>query len=252
MKKLWLSMVGLVALGIAAPASAADLAVKAPPPAPPPVVVPYYNWTGPYAGFNGGWGEARNCWDFLTVTGVFFNDNCRGASGGVAGGQVGYRWQTGSWVWGVEALADWANLSRSRVSFLDPDFTLRAKVDGIGLITGQIGYAWDAALFYLRGGAAVTHNQFDIFTTLAGINLASDTTSRWGGTAGVGFEYLFTPNWSVGVEYDHLWMGNQNNSFGVVVVPGFVSDRISENVDMVTVRVNYRFGGWGVPVGPRY
>ena len=41
------------------------------------------------------------------------------------GGQIGYRWQTGSWVWGVEALADWANLSRSRVSFLDPDFTLR-------------------------------------------------------------------------------------------------------------------------------
>src|SRR6516165_3758603 len=120
MKKFWLSMVGLVALGIAAPASAADLAVKAPPPAPPPVVVPYYNWTGWYAGFNGGW--------------------------------VGYRWQTGSWVWGVEALADWANLSRSRVSFLDPDFTLRGKVDGIGLITGQIGYAWDAALFYLRGG----------------------------------------------------------------------------------------------------
>jgi len=252
MKKFWLSMVGLVALGIAAPASAADLAVKAPPPAPPPVVVPYYNWTGPYAGFNGGWGNARNCWDFLDVTGDVFNDNCRGASGGVAGGQVGYRWQTGSWVWGVEALADWANLSRSRVSFLDPDFTLRGKVDGIGLITGQIGYAWDAALFYLRGGAAVTHNQFDIFTTLAGINLASDTTSRWGGTLGVGFEYGFTPNWSVGVEYDHLWMGNQNNSFGVVVVPGFVSDRISENVDMVTVRVNYRFGGWGVPVAPRY
>ena len=47
-------------------------------------------------------------------------------------------------------------------------------------------------------------------------------------------------------------MGNQNNSFGVVIVPGFVSDRISENVDMVTVRVNYRFGGWGVPVAPRY
>jgi outer membrane immunogenic protein len=250
MKKFWLSMVGLVALGIAAPASAADLAVRPPPPAPPPMVVPYYNWTGAYAGFNGGWGNARNCWDFLDDTGVFFNDSCRGASGGVSGGQVGSRWQTGGWVWGVEALADWANLSASRVSVLDPDLTFRAKVDGIGLLTGQIGYAWDAALFYFKGGAAVTHNQFDIFSTLTGINLASDTSSRWGGTAGVGFEYGFTPNWSVGLEYDHLWMGNRNNDF--VVVAPFVSNRISENVDMVTLRINYRFGGWAAPVAARY
>ena len=249
MKKLLLAVSALALSTVAA--SAADLYTKAPPPpAPPPVVAPIYTWTGWYAGFNGGWGNARNCWDFLTVTGVFFNDNCNGASGGEAGGQVGYRWQTGSWVWGVEALADWANLSRSRVSLIDPDFTLRAKVDGIGLLTGQIGYAWGAAMVYVKGGAAVTHNQLDIFSTLTGINLASDTTSRWGGTAGVGFEYLFTPNWSVGVEYDHLWMGNQNNSF--VVVAPFVSDRISQNIDMVTLRVNYRFGGWGAPVAARY
>jgi outer membrane immunogenic protein len=45
MKKLLLGTVGLVALGMSAPASAADMAVKAPP---PPVVAPIYNWGGFY------------------------------------------------------------------------------------------------------------------------------------------------------------------------------------------------------------
>ena len=63
MKSFLLATVGLVALvGMAAPASAADMAVKAPPPAPLPVI---YNWSGFYIGGNGGWGQSRNCWDFV-------------------------------------------------------------------------------------------------------------------------------------------------------------------------------------------
>ena len=63
---------------------------------------------------------------------------------------------------------------------------------------------------------------------------------------GVGFEYGFAPNWSVGLEYDHLFMGDANNSFSVVnqINAAFVNNRISQDVDMVTLRVNYRFG-WG-------
>ena len=249
LKKLCLST--LVILGMVAPASAADLTArpytKALPPPPPPLVS-IYNWTGFYIGANGGWGQARNCWDFVTVTGAVVRDACRDASGGVAGGQLGYRWQTGNWVWGVEGQGDWADLSASRVSLIRPLVSERAKVDGIGLITGQIGYAWNAALLYVKGGAAVTGNRFDVFSTLNGVGLASISSTRWGGAVGVGFEYGFAPNWSVGVEYDHLFMGHNNNSFSVVnpVIAGALN-RISEDVDMVTVRFNYRFGGWGAP-----
>jgi outer membrane immunogenic protein len=247
-KQLWLAMAGLLALGMAAPASAADLAARPYTKAPPAPVVAIYDWTGFYIGANGGWGQARNCWDFLTAAGAVVRVGCRDGSGGVAGGQIGYRWQTGSWVWGVEGQGDWANLRASRVSLLNPLVTERAKVDGIGLITGQIGYAWNAALLYVKGGAAVTGNRFDVFSTLTGVGLASVSSTRWGGTVGVGFEYGFAPNWSVGVEYDHLFMGHNNNSFSVVnpVFAGALN-RISEDVDMVTVRFNYRFGGWGAP-----
>ena len=68
---------------------------------------------------------------------------------------------------------------------------------------------------------------------------------------GVGFEYGFAPNWSFGVEYNHLFMGDANNSFtGVnLVAAAFVNNRITQDVDMVTLRINYRFGGYGGATG---
>jgi outer membrane immunogenic protein len=252
MKKFLLATVGLVALGVAGPASAADMAVKARPPAP--VVVPIYDWTGFYIGANGGWGQSRNCWDFVDVAGVVVADGCRERSGGLVGGQIGYRWQWGGgWVVGLEAQGDWADLSNQRVSVINPLFSTRTETDGIGLFTGQIGYAWNAALLYVKGGAAVTSNRFSILDTLTGAELASASATRWGGTVGVGFEYGFTPNWSFGVEYNHLFMGHANNSFtGPAVPAAFVNNRISQDVDMVTARINYRFGGYGAPVTARY
>lgn len=250
MKKFLLGTVGLVALGVAAPASAADMAVKAPP---PPVVAPIYNWGGFYIGGNGGWGQSRNCVDFILV--ADFSDGCRDRSGGVGGGQLGYRWQVNQWVFGLEAQGDWADLSNTRVSLINPLFSTRTRTDGIGLFTGQIGYAWNASLFYVKGGAAVTSNRFSILSTLSGAELAAASSTRWGGTVGVGWEYGFAPNWSAGIEYDHLFMGNSNNSFSVVnpIVAGALN-RITQDVDMVTVRVNYHWnwGAWGNPVVAKY
>ena len=63
MKKFLLGTVGLLALGMGAPASAADMAVKARPPAP--VIAPIYDWTGFYIGANGGWGQSNSCLNFV-------------------------------------------------------------------------------------------------------------------------------------------------------------------------------------------
>jgi outer membrane immunogenic protein len=247
MKKILLGTVGLIALGFAVPASAADLAAR-PYTKAPPMVAPIYDWTGFYIGANGGWGQSRNCVDFLNVA-----DGCRERSGGLVGGQIGYRWQASQWVFGLEAQGDWADLSNQRVSLINPAFSTRTKTDGIGLFTGQIGYAWNASLFYVKGGAAVTSNRFSILSTLTGTELAAASATRWGGTVGVGWEYGFAPNWSAGIEYDHLFMGNSNNSFSVNAVPAaFLNNRISQDVDMVTLRINYRFGGYGSPVIAKY
>ena len=119
-------------------------------------------------------------------------------------------------MFGLEAQGDWADLSNQRLSLLNPALSTRTKTSGIGLFTGQVGYAWNASLFYFKGGAAVTDTRFSILDTATGVELAAASATRWGGAVGVGWEYGFAPNWSAGIEYDHLFMGNRNNSFSVL------------------------------------
>ena len=83
MKKFLLGTVGLLALGMAAPATAADLAARPYTKAPPPMVAPIYDWTGFYIGGNGGWGSSHSCWDTVDPFGINVADGCRSRSGGL-------------------------------------------------------------------------------------------------------------------------------------------------------------------------
>jgi outer membrane immunogenic protein len=255
MKKFLLGTLSLIAM--AAPAVAADMAVKA---APPPVyVAPIYNWNGFYIGANGGGAWSNQCINVTAVNGIsdVFAEGCRSASGGVAGGQIGYRWETASsWVFGLEAQGDWANVRTSRTSLLLPLDTWRSQINGLGLFTGQVGYAWNASLLYVKGGAAVAGQQFTLFNTATGIGLAQADRTRWGGTVGVGWEYGFAPNWSAGIEYDYLWRVSDGNTFltpGLVTPVGIssITANTRSDVNMITARINYRFG-WGSPVVAKY
>jgi outer membrane immunogenic protein len=250
MKNLFFAATAIAAVGLAGNAIAADLAVAPHVKAPPPMIMPLYDWTGFYIGGNGGWGESRNCWGYTTAGGAVLSDGCSSGSGGAFGGQLGYRWQFGQFVYGFEGQGDWADLKSFRGSTVNPALSTSTTVDSFGLITGQLGYAANAALFYLKGGAAVTGNRYDVTVTASGADVASASSTRWGAAVGVGFEYGFAPNWSTGIEYDHLFMGNANNSFSVAnpVVAGALN-RIGQDVDLVMIRVNYRFGG---PVIARY
>ena len=245
MKKFLLGTVGLMALGMAAPAVAADMAVKA---APVPYIAPMYNWSGFYIGVNGGWGSSRNRYEW-TGPGVFALGYGADATGGTIGGQIGYNWQAGSWVFGVEAQYNWADLNKA---FYGPvgTWSVGTKVDALGFFTGRVGYAANNALFYVKGGAAVANN--DRWAAWNGVNFASASNTRWGGTVGVGLEYGFTPNWSFGVEYMHAWLGNNDyawHSTNFVGVNGWNNLHASQDVDVVTLRLNYRFGVGKGPVG---
>jgi outer membrane immunogenic protein len=248
MKKLLRGTIGLIAL--AAPAFAADLPQRPAPAPAPAVVVPYlYDWTGFYVGANGGYGSNRSCWGNFVVNGVTFNtEGCTSKWGGLAGGQGGYRFQAGSVVFGAEVQGDWASLRASQLSLAFPGSTDYSKVTSVGLLTGQIGYAWNAALLYLKGGGAWATNNFSVVNA-AGVGILGASSNRVGGAIGVGFEYGFTPNWSVGLEYDYLFMGNANNSFSCNAQCAAAANTISQNIEMFTVRVNYKFGG---PVVARY
>jgi outer membrane immunogenic protein len=262
MKKFLLGTVGLAALALATPASAADLAAR-PYTKAPPMMASIYDWSGFYIGANGGWGSSRKCWDAGTFGPFVIGDEgCHDATGAVAGGQIGYRWQSSAWVFGLEAQGDWADLRGSNVNrafglVTVGDVTNRSKIDAFGLFTGQVGYAWNSTLFYVKGGAAVTRDVYEATTTVGAIVGARGTETRWGGTVGAGLEFGFAPNWSVGVEYDHLFMGDRTvGLYSTGVIPGVGTagalvgtNRIGQDVDLVTARVNYR---WGGPVVARY
>src|ERR1700759_3915266 len=157
MKKFLLGTVGLVALGMAsAPASAADLAAR-PYTKAPPMVQAMYDWSGFYIGINGGWAQSND--RRTDPTGLVFGDH--DVDGGTVGGQLGYRWQGGQFLFGPEAQGNWADISGSSTNLLGPPgATIRSKMDAFGLFTGQVGYAWNNVLLYAKGGAAVTDRNY--------------------------------------------------------------------------------------------
>lgn len=235
-------------------ASAADLAARPYTKAPAPIVS-VYNWTGFYVGLNGGGGWADKCWDIYqngaVVVAPAIAEGCHTASGGTVGGQVGYRWQASNWVFGLEAQGNWADFTGSNPSLLFFNTTNRTKVDSFGLFTGQVGYAWNNVLWYVKGGAAVAHDKYEGLVTNTALVFDSATDTRWGGVIGTGVEFGFTPNWSLALEYNHMFMGRRDIALYSTIVPGTFSrgESISQDIDVVTARVNYRFGG---PIVARY
>ena len=129
--------------------------------------------------------------------------------------------------------------------------------DEFGLFTGPIGDAFNYALFCITGGAEVTSDRYRSYVTATGIQPANDANdTRWGGVVGVGLEYGFAPNWSVAIEYDHMFMQdrtytfvNNGNGGGGAAGVLYGTDRIRQDVDLVTARINYR---WGGPVVAKY
>ncbi|KRQ99650.1 hypothetical protein CQ12_16950 [Bradyrhizobium jicamae] len=251
MKKALLGTIAFIAL--AAPASAADLAARPYVKAPPPVV-PIYDWSGFYIGINGGGGSAHQCWDVVNAGGVVVAPpvgmGCHKATGGTVGGQIGYRWQIANSVFGLEAQGNWSDFKGSNANLAFAGVQNESKLDAFGLFTGQVGYAWNNVLLYVKGGAAVVRDKYRVFDFASGLTIDNGSETRWGGTVGAGVEFGLAPNWSIGVEYDHLFMGHRDVdvflTLGLVGRPAGAFDgtaRIGQDVDIGLVRVNYRWDG---------
>lgn len=115
MKQLFAGLASFVVIVAVTPASAADASsgvrtyTKV-----PPAVSPVYDWNGFYLGANAGYGQSRKCFDVVAFSNApiaALHEGCHDATGGVAGAQFGYRWQSNGWVFGLEAQASGANLT---------------------------------------------------------------------------------------------------------------------------------------------
>jgi len=229
MKKLFAGATIVAAL-VLVPA----LAAKAAP--------PVYSWTGCYVGGNAGAAMAHNSWFDPQL--AFYN-GANHSTGGVAGGQIGCDIQSGNFVFGVQAMADWANLKGNHPYTDDPRFTDSNRASWLATLTGRVGYAVQpAALIYVKGGAAWARNTFteDCDVSVGAGCPGQATATRSGWIAGAGFEYRLAPMWSVFVEYNYMDLGNSTSTL-VYTDASTYDYTIRQTTQAVLFGVNYRFGG---------
>jgi outer membrane immunogenic protein len=209
-------------------AQAADMPAKAPP--VPYVDVPF-SWTGFYVGVNGGYGFGHSSWSDPLVGADSGRFNTRGA---LVGGQLGYNWQLGSVVFGLETDADWANLTGSGIGgvcLADGGGSCQTKQDWFGTTRGRIGYAFGRWLPYVTGGAA--------YGDIKALQLnGTSATTKLGWTAGGGLEYSIDRNWSAKVEYLHLDLGTAG-FFGAA--NGVSTLEVPAKDNLVRAGINYHW-----------
>lgn len=212
-------------------ALAADMPMPAP--APPPLYLPearVYNWTGFYVGINGGGAFGLSNWTSPPpATGNFT------VSGGLVGGTVGANYQLGSVVFGLEADADWSNISGTTFNTSCAGVGCQTNSDWLATVRGRVGYAWDRVLVYGTAGGAFANVQ-----AAAGFLPFSNST-QVGWTAGAGVEYAFAPNWTAKVEYLFVDLGNAScGPASCGTLTGNTTVTLNENV--IRGGVNFKFG----------
>ena len=224
MKKLVATFFALSTLVAAPSAIAADLSVAPLYKAPPPQVSPIYNWTGFYAGVNGGGGWGRSWWQSQATS--------IDLSGAQLGGTAGYNWQFGNAVLGVEGDIDWSNLEGTSGATLCPGCS--TSDSWLATVRGRAGYAFGSIMPYLSGGLALG----DIRASAPGFAGASTTNAGW--AVGGGIEIALPGNWTAKAEYLHVDLGNFNCGLNC----GLPTNNVSMHDDVIRAGLNYHFG-WG-------
>ena len=178
-------------------AAAAELSVKAPGPFSP---VPVADWSGFYVG-----GSLGATWGYFRNNNVTIGPN--GSDGGFSGGgQAGYNFQRGRWVFGAEG--DFSLIDITANTATIGSFTERWTSS----VRGRLGYAVENFLPYLTVGVAFTQAKAEL--TSSGQS-ASKVVA--GVTGGFGVEMMFAPNWSARAEA--LFTDVPKETFNVVGGP---------------------------------
>jgi outer membrane immunogenic protein len=239
-------LAGVALVGTAVSAQAADLAVKAPYLKAPVAAV--YDWTGFYIGVNAGVGLGRDLAVHNYVAGGTANTTYLQPQGALGGGQVGYNWQTGSFLGpillGLETDIQAAGLSDGRTTLstipaIAGPVNYNQKLDWFGTARGRIGLVKGPVVSYVTGGFAYGEVKTSI-TEPGVVSTLNRTQTGW--VLGSGVEAALGGNWTGKIEYLYLNLGNKNDLFFTGTQP--VRTEIRENI--FRVGLNYRIGGNGI------
>ncbi|MCJ2036306.1 carbohydrate porin [Methylobacterium sp. J-068] len=252
-------------------ASAADLSVPKPA-SPAPAFV---DWSGGYLGIQGSGGNSYGAFNFRDTTignravpafktgdATGRADLGRNATTAVGGLFGGYNWQTGPWLYGIEADLSAANLKRSVSSSApgfgyadsDPAFGLiRVKTDVYGTLRGRLGYAFDRALVYASFGLAGANAR--VLATYPDLDAGGAATARrdlsyLGFTLGAGVQFAVSEHIALGIDYRYVDLGGSGR-FDLGAVPGVgggpVSTQAGFTSHQMMARLSWHPGGLVLP-----
>jgi outer membrane immunogenic protein len=228
MKRVLCASIGLLTIALAGTADAADLPRRtAVRPAAAPIAVPVaYNWSGFYAGIQGGWGFGNSSWvDRVGSTGDFDVD------GGLLGGTLGFNWQNGMTVLGVETDLAWTDISGSTKVTCGLGCT--TSNSWLGTTRARLGYAVDRWMPFVSGGLAYG----DIQASTPGFRGNSDSNVGW--TVGGGVEFALAGNWTAKGEYLYVDLGDLNCN--VAQCGGAGRSKVDFTSHILRAGLNYRF-----------
>jgi outer membrane immunogenic protein len=260
MKRFVVVGFALGAFGVG-PAIAADMLIKEPVPA----LTPMFNWNGFYVGINGGYSRGHSSTD-LTITGVPDSSASQNMNGWLAGGQFGYNWQSGTWVFGIETDGQ-ATGQKGTLGFTTPTVcprpllcatgtgSIERKLPWFGTFRSRLGVtASDRWLLYVTGGLAYGEVQTNATLTQAttfsgGPVIAAASKSEnvgptsYGWVIGVGAEWAILGAWTARLEYIHVDLGTVSDGFAgpAPFTLENTSSRFTD--DIVRIGVNYGLGG---------
>jgi outer membrane immunogenic protein len=222
-------VIGIAALALAGAtvgASAGGSIKDGPYTAPSPI------WTGLYIGAHGGGARSHADWEF-PLAGSTANHKGNGAFGG---GQIGYNWQSGSLVFGVEADISGAGIDGT-TPCPNPAFNCGHDIDMMASLRARFGVlVTPTALLYVTGGAGWVSVDWKVTDAATGMPTGaggfSETASGW--TLGAGLEWKFDRNWSLKGEYIRYDLGTAS------ATPGTAPSDLGLKVDTFRVGLNYK------------
>ncbi len=196
---------------------------------------PDYNWTGFYAGVNGGAGFGQNNWVAQSFVGATGNGDFSGLLGGVT---LGANWQKNAWIYGLEGDLDLAGLTAndpSSVSFFcggPPAVTCNTYIDSLGTLRARVGHeVGSRAMIYATGGLAGGWLDTKLQTPIQDAGSAG----QLGWTVGGGVEAHVSDHVSVKAEALYVNLGILPFS------PPGVTVNTNVNFGVARVGLNYKF-----------
>lgn len=218
---------GFAAAAAVPGAQAADMPIKA-----PRYVEPSASWAGWYIGAHAGavWQNTQT--DSRSVYGFFLGTTSASKTGFIGGGQIGYNWQNGNFVFGLEG--DISALSSKTNAGIFGYTSFESRIRWLSTVRSRFGLAVGNTMAYMTAGLAIGGVKNS--TVFTGCCSYSDSSTKVGWAVGGGVEHMLNRNWTIGLEGLFVDLGKSTNT-----VPGLKTTRFSNQAVIGRVKLNYKF-----------